>query len=85
MAKKSNFSNFFGPHQQRVIYQAQIGVSKNARKAEVTKVKIFWKVMIFVKIFIFLAFSQKQLTFDPSLSWNKMSGVKKYVYNIKGN
>ena len=41
--------------------------------------------MIFVKIFIFLAFSQKQLTFDPSLSWNKKSGVKKYVYNIKGN
>ena len=41
--------------------------------------------MIFVKIFIFLTFSQKQLTFDPSLSWNKMSGVKKYVYNGKGN
>ena len=40
--------------------------------------------MIFVKIFIFLAFSQKQLTFDPSLSWNKMSVVKKYVYNSKG-
>ena len=68
-----------------IIYQAQIGVSKNARKSEVTKVKIFWKVMIFVKIFIFLAFSQKQLTFDPSLSWNKMFGVKKYVYNSKGN
>ena len=62
-------------------------VSKNARKSEVTKVKIFWKVMIFVKIFIFLAFSQKQLTFDLKknpLSWNKMSGVKKYVYNCKG-
>ena len=41
--------------------------------------------MFFVKIFIFLAFPQKQLTFDPSLSWNKMSGVKKYVYNSKGN
>ena len=41
--------------------------------------------MIFVKIFIFLAFSQKQLTFDPFLSWNKMFGVKKYVYNSKGN
>ena len=40
--------------------------------------------MIFVKIFIFLVFSQKQLTFDPSLSWNKLSDVKKYVYNIKG-
>ena len=40
--------------------------------------------MIFVKIFIFLVFSQKQLTFDPSISWDKMSGVKKYVYNIKG-
>ena len=41
--------------------------------------------MIFVKIFNFLAFSQKQLTFDPSLSCNKMSDVKKYVYNSKGN
>ena len=41
--------------------------------------------MIFVKIFIFLAFSQKQLTFEPFLSLNKMSGVKKYVYNSKGN
>ena len=41
--------------------------------------------MIFVKIFIFLAFSQKQLTFDHSLSWNKMSGVKKYVYISKSN
>ena len=41
--------------------------------------------MIFVKIFIFLAFSQKQLTFDPSLSLTKMSGIKKYVYNSKGN
>ena len=40
--------------------------------------------MIFVKIFIFLVFFQKQLTFDPSLSGNKMSGVKKYVYNNKG-
>ena len=40
--------------------------------------------MIFVKIFTFLVFSQKQLTFDTSLSWNKMSGVKKYVYNSKG-
>ena len=40
--------------------------------------------MIFVKIFIILVFFQKQLTFDPSLSWNKMSGVKKYVYNSKG-
>ena len=61
-----------------------MGVSKNAKKSEVTKVKIFCKVMIFVKIFIFLAFSQKQLTFDPSLSWNKMSAVKNYVYNSKG-
>ena len=40
--------------------------------------------MIFFKIFIFLVFFQKQLTFDPSLSKNKMSGVKKYVYNNKG-
>ena len=40
--------------------------------------------MIFVKIFIFLAFSQKQLTFDPFLSRNKTSVVKKYVYNSKG-
>ena len=40
--------------------------------------------MIFVKIFIFLVFSQKQMTFDPSLLWNKMSSVKKYVYNSKG-
>ena len=40
--------------------------------------------MIFVKILVFLAFSQELLTFDPSLSWNKMSSVKKYVYNIKG-
>ena len=40
--------------------------------------------MIFVKNFIILVFFQKQLTFDPSLSWNKMSGVKKYVYNSKG-
>ena len=62
-----------------------MGVSKNARKSEVTKVKIFWKVMIFVKIFIFLLFSQKQLTFELSLSWQKISGVRKYVYNSKGN
>ena len=41
--------------------------------------------MIFVKIFIFLVISQKQLTFDPSLSQKKMSGVKKYVYNSKGS
>ena len=61
-----------------------MGVSKNARKSEVTKVKIFWKVTFFVKIFIFLRFSQKQLTFDPFLSWDKMSGVEKYVYNSKG-
>ena len=39
--------------------------------------------MIFVKIFIYLVFFQKQLTFDPSLSWNKLSDVKKYVYNSK--
>ena len=49
-----------------------------------TEVKIFWKVTIFVKIVIFFVFSQKQLTFDLSLSGNKMSGVKKYVYNSKG-
>ena len=83
MAKKSNLLKFFGPQSSRVIYQAQIGVSKNARKSEVTKVKIFWKVMIFVKIFIFLVFFQKQLTFDPSISWNKLSDVEKYVYNSK--
>ena len=41
--------------------------------------------MIFVKIFIFLEFSQKQLTFELFLSWKKMSGVRKYVYNNKGN
>ena len=40
--------------------------------------------MIFVKIFLFLVFFQKQLTFELSLSWNKMSGGKKYVYNSKG-
>ena len=40
--------------------------------------------MIFVKIFIFLAFSQKQLTFELSSSWKKMSGVRKYVYSSKG-
>ena len=40
--------------------------------------------MIFVKIFIFLAFSQKQLTFELSLSCKKMFGVRKYVYNGKG-
>ena len=62
-----------------------MGVYKNAKKSEVTEVKFFWKIKIFVKIFLFLAFSQKQLTFDPSLSWNKTSGVKKYVYNSKSN
>ena len=41
--------------------------------------------MIFVKIFIFLAFSQKQLTFELSLSWKKTSGVRQYVYNSKSN
>ena len=40
--------------------------------------------MFFVKIFIFLVFFQKHLTFDPSLSWNNLSDVKKYVYNSKG-
>ena len=40
--------------------------------------------MIFVKIFKFLVFFQKQLTFDPSLLWNNLSDVKKYVYNSKG-
>ena len=39
--------------------------------------------MIFVKIFIFLVFFQKLLTFDPSISWNKLSDVEKYVYNSK--
>ena len=85
IAKKSNFLKFFAPQSLRVIYQAEIGVSKNARKSEVTEVKIFWKIMILVKIFIFLVFSQKQLTFELSLSWKKMSGVRKYVYNSQGN
>ena len=84
-SKKSIFyrkKNFFWI---RIKCWAQVGRFRQPVRSRMIEVKFLKNFMIFDNFWWFLTFSPKWLTFDSFLLWNKMSGVKKYVYNSKGN
>ena len=75
--------NFF--FRERIKCWAQVGRFRQPVRTEVIEVKFSKKIMIFDIFLWFLTFSPIWLTFDSLLSWSELSGVKKYVYNIKGH
>ena len=84
-SKKSIFYRKKIFFRERIKCWAQVGRFRQPVRTEVIEVKFSKKIMIFDIFLWFLTFSPIWLTFDSLLLWSELSGVKKYVYNIKGH